>query len=411
MSSFWSRSSDDPADFLFPRRSAPTSPTGPPAAQSSFPFSFDSSSSDDDFPSGPRRPKFIQSSKTSFLLGEKLGEGAFAVVREGIDQNTLRLVAIKVLDMRRIKKMRGGAAAVVREVRVQKRLKRHPNLIELIDVIRPKHSSKTYIVLELSNGCTVAQLADRNNGTLPHTQVANYAYQVLRGLHYMHGKGVVHRDIKPANMMLNVNGTLKISDFGVAEFLDEYNQNDNVSRTSGSPAFQAPEIARGDADYSGMKVDVWALGISIFLLITGRIPFQGDNLVQLFENIGRGTFEMPPELPHDIQHVLSQMLTVDWRQRASVGQLLRHPWIVRGSLIHSDSQMEQLGWIKIPAVRANILDAVRRLYVDDADMVQTSALTEDAHPQDAASDAASAPQREEPLSMARAFSTISCCIC
>ncbi|KAI0561089.1 Serine/threonine protein kinase [Gracilaria domingensis] len=410
MSSLWSRSSDDPADFLFPRRSAPEA-HGPTLAEQPFPFSFDSSSSEDDFPSLPRRPKHIQGSKSSFLLGEKLGEGAFAVVKEGIDQNSLRLVAVKILDMRRIRKMRGGSDAVLREVRIQKRLKRHPNLIELIDVIRPSQSSKTYIVLELANGCTVAELAERNGGTLPHTQVANYAYQVLRGLHYMHGKGVVHRDIKPANMMMTTNGALKISDFGVAEFLDEYNQDDSVSRTSGSPAFQAPEIARGDDDYSGMKVDVWALGISVFLLVTGRIPFRGENLMQLFENIGVGDFEIPEDLPDDLRDVLGKMLTVDWRERHSVFELLRHPWIVKGSLVLSDAEKEELGWAQIPAVSVNILDAVKRLYGNDEDMVQTSTLTDEPPPSETPSPVAPPPRRDEPRTNIRAFSTISCCIC
>ncbi|CAN8065021.1 unnamed protein product [Agarophyton chilense] len=411
MNSHWSRSSDDPADFLFPRRTAPDA-HGAPFAQDSFPFSFDSSSSDEDFPSAPRRPKFIQGTKSSFLLGEKLGEGAFAVVKEGIDQNSLRLVAVKVLDMRRVRKMRGGTDAVLREVRIQKKLKRHPNLIELIDVIRPKNSSKTYIVLELANGCTLAELAERNGGTLPHTQVANYAYQVLRGLHYMHGKNVVHRDIKPANMMVTTNGTLKISDFGVAEFLDEYNQEDNVSRTSGSPAFQAPEIARGDEDYSGMKVDVWALGISIFFLVTGQIPFHGENLMQLFENIGAGEFEMPENLPEDLTDVLHKMLTVDWRERQGVSELLRHPWILQGSAVVPDAQKEELKWAKVPAVRVNILDAVKRLYGNDEDMIQTSTLTDDVPPSDP-SPTETPPlfRSESPRTTARAFSTISCCIC
>jgi serine/threonine-protein kinase 11 len=83
---------------------------------------------------------------------------------------------------------------------------------------------------------------------LPSAQVAFFLNQTLSGLVYMHRRGVVHRDIKPSNLMLTASGELKIADFGVAEFLDKYELEDSVTRTTGSPAFQAPEIANGEGD-------------------------------------------------------------------------------------------------------------------------------------------------------------------
>lgn len=316
----------------------------------------------------PRAPKSIKGTKTSFILGAKLGEGAYAVVKEGIDEQSLRIVAVKILDLRRIRRVRGGVEAIEREVSVQKRLKRHPNLIELIDVIRhqpPK--TKMHIILEMATGCSVQELAHAAPGNrLCESQVTNFAHQALTGLQYMHGKGVVHRDIKPSNMMLSASGILKISDFGVAEFLDEYNSEDNVSRTSGSPAFQSPEIANGEHGYSGMKVDVWALGVSLYMLLAGHIPFQGDTLVALFESISIGKCDPLEDVTAEAQDVISRMLTVSWKERASVEELLKHPWVARGAVELSSDEKEKRGWMAIPKKEFGILEVVKRMFEEEA---------------------------------------------
>lgn len=352
--------------------------------QPNFCFLSSSSSSDDNdsvlfAPPAPvtltrtkRPPRSIVGTTSSFILGDKLGEGAHAIVKEGIDERSLRIVAVKILDLRRLRRLRGGLDAIDREVAVQKRLKRHPNLIELIDVIRQKPSTsktKMYIILEMANGCTVQELVDSApNKQLVESQVANIVYQTLIGLQYMHGKGVVHRDVKPSNLMLAASGVLKISDFGVAEFLDEYNSEDNVSRTSGSPAFQAPEIARGEHGYSGMKVDVWALGVTIYLLVGGRIPFHGESLVGLFAAIEEGKYEALENVSEDCCNVISRMLTVSWKDRASVDELLKHGWVTRGAVELSSEEQEMNGWIKIPKKEFGILDVVKRMYVADDDV-------------------------------------------
>lgn len=354
---------------------APAGPSGNSFFAQSSSFLSTSSSSDDEsddffgYPSSLQRrrsyakPKTVRGTKTSFILGGKLGEGAYGIVKEGIDEQSLRIVAVKVLDLRRLRKLRGGMEGVEREVAVQKRLKRHVNLIELIDVVRQPAKNKMYIVLEMANGCTAHELADAVEGKrLPESQVANFTFQTLKGLQYMHGKGVVHRDIKPSNLILNVSGDLKISDFGVAEFLNEYNVDDQVSRTSGSPAFQAPEIATGVQGYSGMKVDVWALGVSVYLLLTGKIPFESDNLVALFDLIAKGEYEEPTSLNEGCRDVLRAMLTVDWEKRSSVDDLLKHPWVVRGGAELSEAQRIEKGWVPIPRKDFRILEVVKRMY-------------------------------------------------
>lgn len=151
--------------------------------------------------------------------------------------------------------------------------------------------------------------------------------QLMRGLSYIHDRNVVHRDIKPANIMLTSRSELKVSDFGVAEFLDKYVVTDSVSRTSGTPAFQAPEIASGAADYSGRKVDVWAAGVTLYYCLTGVIPFEASTLMGMFTKISAGAYTVPPALDAGAADLLSGMLTVDFEDRLSVEAVLAHPWL------------------------------------------------------------------------------------
>lgn len=352
----WEENSDGSSDSLL-------GALAPPRVVGAEDLLLSSSDEDGAFPRMRGRPKVVTGARSRFIVGEKLGEGAYGTVKEGIDETSMRIVAIKIVDLRRLRKVRGGVEGIEREVAVQKKLKRHANLIELVDVVRDAAKSKMYIILEMANGCSVQELAEAApGGRVPESQVANLVFQTLTGLQTMHGRGIVHRDIKPANLMLTSAGGLKISDFGVAEFLDGFKSDDSVSRTSGSPAFQAPEIAKGEQDYSGMKVDVWALGVTVFYLVTGDIPFKGDNLIALFDSISTGSYVTPDMLQPDCVDVLSHMLEVDWRKRWSVDELLKHPWVARGSRSLSPEQREKDNWVPVPRKEFGILNVVKRMY-------------------------------------------------
>ena len=151
----------------------------------------------------------------------------------------------------------------------------------------------------------------------------------FEGLQYCHSQGVVHRDIKPSNLLVAADGVLRIADLDRREELSQFDASDACSTSKGSPAFQPPEVANGGSAFSGFKVDVWACGVSLYRLVTGKVPFEGSSLMHLFENIAKGEFEMPISIKHDEQLVdlITALLQVEQSQRLSIDEALWHPWL------------------------------------------------------------------------------------
>ena len=138
---------------------------------------------------------------------------------------------------------------------------------------------------------------------------------------------------------------LKIADFGSAEELEQYDASDACSKSRGSPAFQPPEVAAGAISFSGFKVDVWACGVTLFRLTTGRVPFEGSSLMHLFENIAKGGFDIPDSIAHDADLValLLGLLTIDPEERLSVPAALQQPWLEeRDDVRWGDTEWELL---------------------------------------------------------------------
>ena len=192
-----------------------------------------------------------------YVMGEIIGEGSQGKVREALDSRTLRRVAIKIVNLNKLRKIKNAEAGLQRELSIHRRLK-HPHVVEMIEHfnIEAKEKNKVYVVIEHMPGSSLQDLLDGvADGVLPVGMSRRFGRQLLEGLDYCHSQGVVHRDIKPSNLLVGPGGVLKIADFGSAEELSRFNDNDTCSKSRGTPAFQPPEVAQGNETFSGFKVD------------------------------------------------------------------------------------------------------------------------------------------------------------
>ncbi|KAK5976622.1 hypothetical protein GCK32_006704, partial [Trichostrongylus colubriformis] len=214
-------------------------------------------------------------SHNGYLFGAKIGEGSYAKVKEVVDETTLVRRAVKIIKHNRLRKIQNGQENVERELRILNRV-RHENVIRLIEVFRRENKNKLYVVLEFCMG-SVQQLLDTSyENRLCDADTHRYFVDLIKGLEYLHSVGIVHKDIKPANLLVSLDYTLKISDFGVAEELPLYQKDDSCQVVQGTPKFQAPELVSGNTEYySGFASDLWSCGVTLYNMISGLYPFEG----------------------------------------------------------------------------------------------------------------------------------------
>ncbi|NXH18980.1 STK11 kinase, partial [Bucco capensis] len=270
-----------------------------------------------------------------YLMGDLLGEGSYGKVKEMLDSETLCRRAVKILKKKKLRRIPNGEANVKKEIQLLRRL-RHKNVIQLVDVLYNEEKQKifldsscTYMVMEYCV-CGMQEMLDSvPEKRFPVFQAHGYFCQLIDGLEYLHSQGIVHKDIKPGNLLLTTNGTLKISDLGVAEALHPFAEDDTCRTSQGSPAFQPPEIANGLDTFSGFKVDIWSAGVTLYNITTGLYPFEGDNIYKLFENIGKGDYTIPEDCGPPLSDLLRGMLEYDPAKRFSIQQIRQHNWFRR----------------------------------------------------------------------------------
>ncbi|XP_041085443.1 serine/threonine-protein kinase STK11 isoform X2 [Polyodon spathula] len=261
-----------------------------------------------------------------YLMGDLLGEGSYGKVKEMLDSDTLCRRAVKILKKKKLRRIPNGEANVKKEIQLLRRL-RHKNVIQLVDVLYNEEKQKMYMVMEYCV-CGMQEMLDSvPEKCFPVFQTHGYFCQLIDGLEYLHSQGIVHKDIKPGNLLLTTDGTLKISDLGVAEALHPFAEDDTCRTSQGSPAFQPPEIANGLDTFSGFKVDIWSAGVTLYNITTGLYPFEGDNIYKLFENIGKGDYSIPEDCGPLLSDLLRGMLEYDPAKRFSIQHIRQHNWV------------------------------------------------------------------------------------
>ncbi|KAJ3297919.1 Map microtubule affinity-regulating kinase [Borealophlyctis nickersoniae] len=260
----------------------------------------------------------------NYIISKTLGEGNFAKVKLAKHKLTGVEVAIKVIDKTTLddKKL----SKLYREVRIMKLL-HHPNIVKLYEVIETKHT--VFLVMEYSAG---GELYDYLvvHGRMKEKEARAKFRQILSAVSYCHKKRVIHRDLKAENLLLDANLDIKIADFG---FSNLYDPDSKLDTFCGSPPYAAPELFQGRR-YTGPEVDIWSLGVILYVLTTGCLPFDGKNLQEMRESVCRGKYRIPFYLSDSCEKLLRKFLIRDPYKRSGLEMLIDDPWINEG---YSDS--------------------------------------------------------------------------
>ncbi|EYC05731.1 hypothetical protein Y032_0080g1334 [Ancylostoma ceylanicum] len=290
-------------------------------------------------------------SHNGYLFGAKIGEGSYAKVKEVVDETTLVRRAVKIIKHSRLRKIQNGQENVERELRILNKVK-HENVIRLIEVFRREQKNKLYVVLEFCMG-SVQQLLDAaHENRLSDAETHRYFVDLIKGLEYLHSVGIVHKDIKPANLLVSLDYTLKISDFGVAEELSQFQKDDSCQVVQGTPKFQAPELVSGNTEsYSGFASDLWSCGVTLYNMISGLYPFEGAVIMRLFDNIAHADLVMPTnvELHPDLVILLKGLLNKEAKKRFTIECVKHNAWHARPRAKFSpSSQLSKRGSVQRP---------------------------------------------------------------
>ncbi|XP_069491773.1 serine/threonine-protein kinase SIK1 [Ambystoma mexicanum] len=246
-----------------------------------------------------------------------LGKGNFAVVKLARHRVTKTQVAIKIIDKTRLDP--SNLEKIYREVQIMKLLN-HPHIIKLYQVMETK--DMLYIVTEFAkNGEMFDHLT--TNGHLSESEARTKFWQILSAVEYCHSRHIVHRDLKTENLLLDSNMNIKIADFGFGNF---YKSGEPLSTWCGSPPYAAPEVFEGK-EYEGPHLDIWSLGVVLYVLVCGSFPFDGPNLPTLRQRVLEGRFRIPYFMSQDCEMLIRRMLVVDPTKRLTISQIKQHKWM------------------------------------------------------------------------------------
>ena len=221
---------------------------------------------------------------------------------------------------------------VFQEVYLLKKIK-HSNVIRLLEVF--ESSKHLLMVMEYAGGGDLLRLIKRK-GRLQESDAKFIFKQIVYGLAHIHCRSVIHRDIKLDNILLDCEKGVKICDFGVSKIIKK---GQVIQEQCGTPAYLAPEIII-DKGYEGFFVDIWSLGVLLYAMLCGTVPFKAQNLEDLHKLILKGEFTFPLELSPEAQAVIRGMIKLNPRDRLTIPQILGHGWLKETNEDDSDEEDE-----------------------------------------------------------------------
>ncbi|XP_066503386.1 serine/threonine-protein kinase MARK1 isoform X2 [Hoplias malabaricus] len=263
----------------------------------------------------------------NYKLMKTIGKGNFAKVKLARHVLTGREVAVKIIDKTQLNPT--SLQKLFREVRIMKILN-HPNIVKLFEVIETEKT--LYLIMEYASGGEVFDYLVAH-GRMKEKEARAKFRQIVSAVQYCHQKRIVHRDLKAENLLLDADMNIKIADFG---FSNEFTLGSKLDTFCGSPPYAAPELFQGKK-YDGPEVDVWSLGVILYTLVSGSLPFDGQNLKELRERVLRGKYRIPFYMSTDCENLLKKLLVLNPGKRGSLEQIMKDRWMNVG---HEEEELK-----------------------------------------------------------------------
>ncbi|XP_042859766.1 calcium/calmodulin-dependent protein kinase kinase 1-like isoform X4 [Penaeus japonicus] len=284
-----------------------------------------------------------------YKLKEPIGQGSYGIVKLAYNEEDDTHYAMKILSKKKLMKKHGCFVKgrlppprasggrpienpldrVHREIAILKKLI-HPNVVKLVEVLDDPDEDNFYMAFELLEKGEVMEVP--TDTPLTEDQAWGYFRDVVLGIEYLHYQKIIHRDIKPSNLLLGDNGHIQIADFGVCNEFD--GQDAFLTNTAGTPAFMAPEaLSTSRHKYSGKAADIWAMGVTLYAFVYGKLPFHDENIVVLYDKIRNAplVFSPAPFVSEDLKDLISLMLEKDPAKRITLPDIKEHPWVTAGN--------------------------------------------------------------------------------
>ena len=262
-----------------------------------------------------------------YIIKETIGTGTFCEVKLGINKYTNEKVAIKLLEKSKIIE-KNDLERIQREISIIKNLN-HPNIVKINEIF--ENENYYFLIMDY---CSKGELFDYivNKIRLNEEETSFFFYQIINAIEYIHSKGIVHRDLKPENLLLCEKNKLKIIDFGLSNY---YNNNKLLITPCGSPCYAAPEMVSGKK-YNGFKTDIWAIGITLFAMLCGYLPFEDTDNDVLFKKILDCKIEFPDYLSHLSKDIINKILNVQPEKRYCINDIKCHQFYLNGKKIYEN---------------------------------------------------------------------------
>ncbi|KAK3381473.1 kinase-like domain-containing protein [Podospora didyma] len=319
---------------------ASTSPRHPPPSENSaVPSTADDQRSDAadlrPRPSKHRYRTVIPAPSGNYAFIKTIGQGSMGKVKLAKKEGTNELVACKIIE--RVTPDDGRQSREDREKADGAREDRNAREAAIVSLLNHRYicmlhdNLRTrwhwYMLFEYVNG---GQMLDYiiSHGKLKEKQARKFARQIASAVDYCHRNSIVHRDLKIENILISKTGDIKIIDFGLSNLFSP--EEDRKLKTyCGSLYFAAPELLQAKP-YTGPEVDVWSFGVVLFVLVCGKVPFDDQYMPALHQKIKKGAVDYPNWLTTECKHLISRMLVTDPRQRATMHEVMNHPWMLKG---------------------------------------------------------------------------------